>query len=299
MRNLTIFTLSVLLLVFSTTMRGQGVEVTPQDSALVVTLLQKAKSGRGKESRMIYFAKQFLGLPYVAHTLENGTREHLIVNLHEFDCTTLVETAAALTLCDEHDQRTFGDYCHWLTMLRYREGKLTDYTSRLHYFTWWAEDNERLGLVECINQDTKPTAFYEKLVTKKLWDAVQTVNINYMTTHPQQYKHLKNNPQFVEKIRDYERISSGKSYRYIPKRLVGGRQRNSLGIVEDGDILAMITSKAGLDTSHLGLAIWQDGKLHMLHASSLYKKVVIDTLTLYDYQQKQTSQIGIRVFRVK
>ena len=287
------------LLLVALAASAQQVEVTAKDSALVVELLQKARTERGEENRVLYFAKQFLGLPYVAHTLENGDKEHLIVNLHEFDCTTLVETAAALALCDSHDQRTFQDYCHWLTALRYRDGKLTDYTSRLHYFTWWGEDNEKMGLVTCINQDTKPTAFYEKLVTAKLWDEVQTVNINYMTTHPQLYKHLKNNPQFVKVIRDYERISSGKSYRYIPKRLLNGKQRNSLGIINDGDILAMITSKAGLDTSHLGIAVWQNGRLYMLHASSLKKKVVLDTQNLYDYQQKQTSQIGIRVFRVK
>lgn len=294
MRRFFIFYFFVLTL----TAAAQRVEVTPEDSARVVALLKKAKTERGEENRVLYFARQFLGLPYVAHTLENGNKEHLIVNLHEFDCTTLVETAAALALCDVHDQRTFKDYCHWLTTLRYRDGKLMDYTSRLHYFTWWGEDNEKLGLVTCINQDTKPTAFYEKLVTAKLWDEVQTVNVNYMTTHPGLYKHLKNNPAFVKVIRDYERISSGKSYRYIPKRLLGGKQRNSLGIINDGDILAMITSKAGLDTSHLGIAVWQNGRLHMLHASSLQKKVVLDKQNLYDYQQKQTSQLGIRVFRV-
>ena len=291
--------LFILLALTGTVAWAQHVEVTPQDSALVVSLLQKAKTERGGENRVLYFAKQFLGVPYVAHTLENGTREHLIVNLHELDCTTLVETAAALALCDSHDQRSFQDYCHWLTQLRYRGGKLTDYTSRLHYFTWWGEDNERLGLVECINQDTKPTAFYEKLITAKLWDEVQTVNINYMSTHPELYKHLKAHPEYVEKIREYERASSGKSYRYIPKRLLGQKQRTSLGIIQDGDILSMITSKAGLDTSHIGIAVWQDGRLHMLHASSLKKKVILDTQTLYDYQQKQTSQIGIRVLRVK
>jgi len=72
-----------------------------------------------------------------------------------------------------------------------------------------------------------------------------------------------------------------------------------LGIIEDGDILAMITSKPGLDTSHIGIAVWQNGRLHLLNASNIYKKVVLDTQTLYTYQQKQASQLGIRVFRLK
>ena len=278
---------------------GAQTEVSQQDSALVVALLEKAARERGEENRMLYFGRQFIGLPYVAHTLEEGDSEHLIVNLHEFDCTTFVETVAALSLCDSHGQRTFSDFCHWLTSLRYRDGKLTDYTSRLHYFTWWGEDNERRDLVECVNQDTKQAPAYRRLITEKLFNTVQTVRLNYMTTHPELYKHLKAHPEYVETIREYELITSGKSYRYIPKKLVGGHQSSTLGIIEDGDILAMITSKTGLDTSHLGIAVWQNGRLHMLNASSVYKKVVLDTQTLYKYQQKQSSQLGIRVFRLK
>lgn len=262
------------------------VEVTPEDSALVVRLLLRAKTERGGENRMLYFGKQFLGIPYVAHTLENGDKEHLIVNLHGLDCTTFVETVAALSLCDAHDERTFADYCRRLSILRYRNGKMTDYTSRLHYFTWWGEDNERLGLV---------TSVY----SPEVFTAVQTINIDYMTKHPNQYKHLRNNPQFVKKIAAYETASNGKQYKYIPKRLVGQKQSSALGVIKDGDIISMLTSKPGLDTQHIGIAFWRDGRLHLMHASSLYKKVVMDNQTFYDYQQKQTSQTGIRVYRVK
>ena len=263
---------------------GAQVEVTPEDSALVVQLLQKAKAERGDEPRMMYFGKQFLGLPYVAHTLENGDREHLIVNLHGLDCTTFVETVAALSLCDSYDQRSFKDYCQWLGTLRYRHGKMTDYTSRLHYFTWWGEDNELLGLV-CQVYD--PEVFVE----------TQTIDINYMTTFPQYYKHLKGNPSFIKKIREHELKSKGKRFRYIPKRLLNMPQTSALGVIHDGDIISMLTSKKGLDTQHIGIAFWQNGVLHLMHASSLYKKVVMDSTPFYDYEMKQPSHIGIRVYR--
>ncbi len=263
---------------------GAQVEVTPEDSALVVQLLQKAKTERGDEPRMIYFGKQFLGLPYVAHTLENGDREHLIVNLHGLDCTTFVETVAALSLCDSYDQRTFKDYCQWLTTLRCRHGKMTDYTSRLHYFTWWGEDNERLGLV-CQVYD--PQVFVE----------TQTIDVYYMTTFTKYYKHLKSNTQFVKKIGEYEKASKGQKFRYIPKRLLNMPQSSALGVIHDGDIISILTSKKGLDTQHIGIAFWEDGKLHLMHASSLYKKVVMDKTTFFDYEAKQPSHIGIRVYR--
>ena len=262
-------------------------EYTKEDSALVVKLLADAKTERGDENRMLYFGKKFLGVPYVASTLENGDTEHLIVNLHELDCTTFVETITALTLCDKDDTRTFEDYCRNLVRIRYRNGEMGDYTSRLHYFTWWGDDNQRLGIVKCIYSAKKP------------FTAIQKVNINYMSKHPDLYKQLKAHPEFVKKISEYERGTSGMTYYYIPKANVGWKQSSSLGIIEDGDILAMLTSKEGLDTSHIGVAVWQKGKLHLMNASRVHKKVVIDTKTFYDYQQIQTSQTGIRVFRVQ
>ena len=263
---------------------GAQVEVTPEDSALVVQLLQRAKTERGDEPRMIYFGKQFLGLPYVAHTLENGDREHLIVNLHGLDCTTFVETVAALSLCDSFDQRTFKDYCQWLTTLRYRNGKMTDYTSRLHYFTWWGEDNERLGLV-CQVYD--PQVFVE----------TQTIDINYMTTFTKYYKHLKNNKQFVKKISEYEKASKGQKFRYIPQSRVG-RSDELRQAVRDGDIIAITCKKAGLDIAHLGVAVWKDGNLHLLNASQLHKQVVEEPMTLWQYLQKHPSHTGIRIIRI-
>lgn len=265
-------------------MKAQTVECTAEDSARVVNLLKEAKTGRGTENRILYFGKKFLGLPYVAHTLELGDKEHLIVNLHGLDCTTFVETVVALSLCDQQDRRTFDDYCKNLTKVRFREGKMTDYTSRLHYFTWWAEDNERLGIVKDICIEGGP------------FTAVQTIRIDYMSQHPTLYKQLKNHPDFVPVIKAYEQATNGKQFRYIPKKNLSW-QHTSLGMVKDGDIVAMLTDSDGLDTRHIGIAFWQNGRLHLLHASSLYKKVLMSKETFYEYEMKQPKHTGIRVFR--
>lgn len=264
---------------------GQNIEYSKSDSTTIVKLLANAKKDRGNEPGMLYFGKKFLGLPYVGHTLENGEREHLIVNTRELDCTTFVETVLALTLCDKSDKRTFADYCTNLKNIRYRGGKLTDYTSRLHYFTWWGEDNESMGIVKQVSKNGAP------------FTAIQTINVHYMTSHPDYYKHLKLHPEFCKVIGLQEQESNGKKYRYIPKSLLNG-SRSELADVHDGDIISILTNKDGLDTSHVGIAFWQGGKLHLMHASSLYKKVVMDQKTFYDYSQGQKSHIGIRVYRV-
>ncbi len=266
-------------------MQAQKVEYTKADSAQVVALLNAAKNQRGSENPIFYFGKKFLGIPYVAHTLELGDKEHLIVNLHGLDCTTFVETVVALSMCDQQDKRTFDDFCKNLTKIRFREGKMTDYTSRLHYFTWWAEDNEQLGIVKDISINDAP--FF----------GVQTVHINYMSQHPTLYKQLKNHPEFVPTIRNYEQATEGKQFRYIEKRDLSWQAGTPLSMVKDGDIVAMLTDSDGLDTRHIGIAFWQNGRLHLLHASSLYKKVLMSKETFHEYEMKQPKHTGIRVFR--
>lgn len=271
------------LLFTAVSLRGQQVECSAADSARIVQILRDAEKERGKEPRMYYFGRQLENVPYVAHTLEEGEREHLIVNIHALDCSTFMETVCALTLCDSHNRRSFKDFCHYLQQIRYRQGKITDYTSRLHYFTWWSEDNVKMGLVEAVEDKT--------------FSATQTLKLNYMSQHPASYKHLKNNPSFVSVIRGYEKKYDGTKWKYIPKSKLGGSPQE-LPAIQTGDIISIITKKAGLDNSHVGIAFWRKGKLHLMHASSIKKKVILDLQTFYDYCQAQQSVLGIRVYRV-
>ena len=264
---------------------AQSVEYTAADSIRIEQLLKQAQREK-PENVMMYFGKQFLGVPYVGHTLEEGDKEHLIINTRGLDCTTFVETVSALSLCDAHNTRSFADFCHYLQQLRYRDGKINGYPSRLHYFTQWGEDNERMGWLKSVFESVDFKGF-----------ATQTISVNYMSSHPQLYKHLKTNPSYVKKIKADEQAINGKKYKYLPKSKLN-LSPSQLSFIHTGDIVSIITSKDGLDTSHVGFAVWQNGKLHLMHASSLYKKVVLDSKTFYDYSQGQKSQIGIRIYRL-
>ena len=275
--------LFIVVLLSCMTIRAQQVEYAAADSIRIEQILKQAQKEKPGNA-MLYFGKQFLGVPYVGHTLEVGDKEHLIINTRELDCTTFVENVLALYLCHQSKTTSFRSFCNNLRNIRYRGGKLTDYTSRLHYFTWWGEDNEQMGLVKAVDTGKFP------------FTATQRLNINYMSVHPTLYKHLKANPQFVKVIAAQEKASNGKTYRYIPKSLLN-RSESELSCIHTGDIVSLITKKAGLDTSHVGIAVWQNGKLHLMHASSLNMKVILDPTTFYDYGQRQTSMLGIRVSR--
>ena len=101
------------------------VTYTRADSLTICRLLKQAP----QQASTLWFARQFHDIPYVAHTLEVNDQEQLVVNTRELDCTTLVETVTALTLCVKQEKRQWEDYLQMLRTLRYRQGVLDGYTS--------------------------------------------------------------------------------------------------------------------------------------------------------------------------
>ncbi len=264
------------------------------DSIKVVTLLNKGHRLPSGENLMLYYATQLKGIPYVGKTLEVNPKEELAVNLRELDCTTLVENVLALTLTTRQGSQRFSDFCDNLQRIRYRGGKLNGYASRNHYFSEWILSNAQQGFIHEItgNKADPRGAFYPFVDS-------QTLACTYMSTHPDRYPMLKNDKEALKLIKANEHRINGQVVRYVPRRLLS-RSRRELPNIEDGDILAIVTKKEGLDVSHLGLAVWgRDGKLHLLNASQIHKKVVLEPMTLAEYMRKHPTQLGIRVIRVK
>ena len=251
----------------------------------IESLLKDASQQNSNVNFPLFFARQFLDVPYVAHTLEVNDEEQLVVNVSELDCTTLVETVTALTLCVYRKEFTFKAYQDNLRQMRYYNGVIDRYPSRIHYFTDWIVENTKAGIVTEIQQPNPP------------FTQIQTVKVNYMSQHPQSYKALKAHPEYVAEIAQMEQRLSGQKFRYIPKSEV----RNTPAMreaVHDGDIIAITCNKPGLDIAHLGFAVWKQDGLHLLNASQLHKKVVEEPMTLYQYLQKHPSHTGIRIIRI-
>src|SRR5690606_201421 len=97
---------------------------------------------------IITVGKTFIGIPYVAKTLEIGETESLVINLQAMDCTTCVENVLAFSLMVEHQKKDFNTYTATLETIRYKDGNLDGYASRLHYFSEWIADNEKKGFLK-------------------------------------------------------------------------------------------------------------------------------------------------------
>ncbi len=228
---------------------------------------------------IVAVGKTFIGTPYVAKTLEIGETETLVVNLHGLDCTTFVENVLAFSLLLKEEKTDFDSFTNKLKTIRYKDGRLDGYASRLHYFSEWIANNEKKGLIQDI--------------TAVIGGREITKEINFMSGHRDLYPFLKDDANF-EKIKASENFLNDQAICILPQEEIKANEP----MIQSGDIIALTTSIKGLDITHTGIATMEaDGRIHLLHASSS-GEVKVSELPLVDYLKKISKNTGIMVARV-
>ena len=83
------------------------------DTARITAILVKASdvNARSVQERVGAIAREFIGTPYVAGTLE-GTPEALTVNVDQMDCTTFVETVLAMAVTVGERRSSWRDFLY-------------------------------------------------------------------------------------------------------------------------------------------------------------------------------------------
>jgi hypothetical protein len=220
----------------------------------------------------------FLNTSYVAHTLERK-EEVLVVNLRELDCTTFAEYCLAIARTAQERNPSYPLFLEELQLIRYRDGQLDGYPSRLHYFCDWIHNNAEKGLVtECA------AGLGGELLSKE---------IHFMSSNPQNYSRLMGDSALIAVIRDQERAINQRELYYIPENLVGETEDG----LETGDIVGITTDVDGIAVMHVGILVSINGQIHLLHASSAAGKVVISEEPLERYLSESKRATGIMVAR--
>lgn len=259
-----------------------AVVYTEQDSLIYEKYISqlKAEATLPIGELIVKTALFFRDTPYVASTLDNNQEEQLVINLHQFDCTTFVENCIALSRTLKTGNYSFSNFCNQLKSIRYRDGEIEDYTSRLHYVTDWIYNNSKRGILE------------DK--TFSLGGIKDTKTIHFMSTHTDAYKPLRNNLKLQQKIGGIEQQINNRAEYYVLKKkdinIVSSK-------INNGDIIAFATSIEGLDYTHIAIAYHDQGTLTFIHASSKAMKVIIEPQSLYDYCLKSTKCTGVSIFR--
>ncbi|MCT7981810.1 DUF1460 domain-containing protein [Laspinema sp. A4] len=222
-------------------------------------------------------AEQFIGTPYVAGLLDQSSDETLVISLAGFDCVLFIETVLAIARGIAVQDYTYQGLEKRVEEQRYRDGKLTDYCSRLHYFSDWIYDNSKRGLVENI--------------TQSLGGIPLNQTLNFMTENRQSYPQLADDENY-NCIRQVEAKLKDVSLTYIPQDQIS----TVYDRLQPGDIIATATDIEGLDVTHTGLVYQsKDGKMGFIHASPSGQVTV--SPDLQSYVQAVDGQIGIIVAR--
>lgn len=251
-------------------------------SKLTNILIEAAKARPGTDGELILqIARNFEGVPYVASTLE-GSPEKLTVNLDELDCTTFVENVLALALTVKEGRAGWQDFVYNLGNMRYRQGRIDGYSSRLHYISDWIVDNTHRGNL--------------KELTGRLPNSTYMVKtIDYMSTHRDSYPALADSAEYA-RLKSFEIGYRSHRFPYVRSSTLMSKWGSQN--LTNGDILALTSKLKGLDVSHMGIVVMKPDGPHLLHASSKAGKVIEDSMPLPEYLKKNPNITGARVIRL-
>lgn len=244
-------------------------EDRPRDRTRFLGLVA-ATAAEGLEERSLgevaqAIAERLLGAKYEGGLLDRFEDERLALSLYEFDCVLFVETVMALARGAIVRDADYSNFARRVEALRYRDGRLQGYCSRLHYFTEWIADNAVRGNLQPL--------------TLELGGRAQTKPLTFMSGHRHLYKHLAASDTNFQCIQAMEaRLAAELTVNYIPTAAIASIYDD----LEPGDIVAVATDIAGLDVTHSGLVYrYPDGRTGFIHASPAGETVIATDLQRY------------------
>jgi hypothetical protein len=227
-------------------------------------LLKQAKAGKwsalpiGECMKRVAMALE--GTPYVGFTLElDKDNEICSVNLAGLDCVTFFEDTLDFSRMLKKGGESPEAMLAEIGFTRYRGGKMTDFTSRLHYTTDWMYDNEKKGVVRILAPELPGSAPF-------------TQKVGIMSAKPKNYRQLAAHPELIPTIKKFEDEINARQTAFVPMDKLAEAQKH----LKSGDIVGIATSEAGIDIAHTGLVIVDDkGVPHFMDASSSKKKMKV------------------------
>jgi len=233
--------------------------------------------------RMAKIALELKGIPYKGYTLEIDDHiESPSVNFKGLDCWTFFEATMGMARMLETKKSGFtpSDLLAQIEHTRYRGGVCNgNYMDRIHFLAEWYKDNDKRKTIDDI--------------TKKFPTVEMKNKCNEMSKLWKHYRYLKMNPALRPLMAKSEREMTAMTVRMVPKAQVAGIEK----YLKNGDIIGIARHKDGSYCSHVGIIIKDsEGNARFMHASTTYKKVVIDK-TISGYLNSFSKHAGILIAR--
>ncbi len=223
-------------------------------------------------------ARTRVGTPY-DHSPEMKAKETFRAELRRFECVSFIESSLGVARCAWRGQPTKDCFVWEVLGLRYRSGIMSDYSSRLHYFVDWLEDNRGRWRLRDVTEELGGTPIRRSFF--------------YLTRRAAIIPALSS-PSARRAMADVEARLSAQSHAVVGRN----RIRQAVPSLQDGDIVAIIGNKPGRLATHAGfISIDESGIAHLLHASSYHDRVLVTREDLADYMLRRPERRGVIVAR--
>ncbi len=240
--------------------RAEVVNLGTWDEATLSQLISSAQQTGIPGDAIVMLSTAFKGAPYAGKTLRGGPNEpeELVINLAEFDCFTFLDTIESLRR--SADIESFPRH---LKEVRYFGGTVA-YEKRKHFFSDWVIDASVIeDVTEKVGKDK--ALVVDKRLNLKAENAFWLPGIGV----------------------------TQRQLHYIPTKDI---DEALLTTLQPGDYVGIYSDLPGLDVSHTGIILVNQGRAVLRHASSRSQTgQVVDEDLLYFLQGKP----GLIVYRVK
>ncbi len=220
-------------------------------------IIQECSKIEEAGKRIDALSREFLGTDYREHTLvgDSNTPEVFTVNLEGVDCYTFIDYVEAMRI-----SRSYSEFRVNLQKIRYRGDRIS-FEDRNHFFTDWRESN----------------AVFVEDITPEIGKSATVMVHKVLNTK-------QDGTTWVPGVRPLQRVIE-----YVPSCAADDQILDRL---RTGDYAGIYSDLPGLDVSHTGIIIWDQGKLFLRHASSIHKKVLDEDLKNYI-----SAKPGLIIFR--
>jgi hypothetical protein len=267
-------------IVLSSSLGARASDVSPETRTKIESWFRALGAPRGGETFGGYLARAAYlqhGVPYEKEDpYRLSERETLRVDLERFECVSFIESSIAVARCGWAGESDPSCFEREVLLSRYRGGRLSDYSSRLHYFVDWIYDNESRGrlrnLTESLGGEPVRKDFYH--LTGRL------------LVRPE-------HSELRRRVRDVEESLSGRSHFVLPRE----RAPRALAGLSDGDLVAFVRERPGLLVHHAGFVRNVRGHPRLLHASSYHERVVLTPDDVTSYLLRRPERKGVIVAR--
>ena len=231
----------------------------PEDSARVLSLIQKAAQGETFGDKMALAAKAMAGIPR-GRAADNDSLGTLVIRLDSLSQRELIYMAWAAARTAEANVPSIMDFEKNLENISRRKGKDEGFASQFLYGADWIVDNVYRGNLKDMTEYLDGGSY-------------RTKTLDYVSRHPEEFPAMADSLT-ADKVRVVELGYRSHRIPHLKKQSIGNKALKEL--LQNGDIIILNAPETDFDIYDIGIVSLEGGEPRLVHISREKNEVVLD-----------------------